>query len=148
MRKSLKNLVALGRFDRVLSKVEILSVENGKMTAEMTVTDEHANVSGTMHGGMTATIIDQVSSMALASAYIKNIDDWKDKPIAKIASASVELSVSYFNPAKIGDVIIIESETLKAGRQLAFLEVTISSKETRKIIAKGKHTKFVTNINP
>lgn len=47
------------------------------------------------------------------------------------------------NSAKIGDKIVINSETVKLGRNLAFLKVTLFRKDDNVIIAQGTHTKFV-----
>ena len=48
------------------------------------------------------------------------------------------------NPARQGDVIIIEAECLKVGRSLAFATVDIRNKsEGGKLIARGRHTKHI-----
>lgn len=45
--------------------------------------------------------------------------------------------------ARTGDEILINAETLRLGKTLAFLDVDITNKETGALIAKGSHTKFV-----
>lgn len=50
---------------------------------------------------------------------------------------------SFLKGVKIGEKILIEAKTNKAGRTLAFLEVNITNKETGVLIAKGSHTKFI-----
>ena len=47
------------------------------------------------------------------------------------------------NAAKVGEELLVDARALKIGRQLAFLECELRSKETNKIILKGSHTKFV-----
>lgn len=48
------------------------------------------------------------------------------------------------NPARQGDVIIIEAECLKVGRSLAFATVDIRNKsEGGRLIAQGRHTKHI-----
>jgi len=49
----------------------------------------------------------------------------------------------YLNSAKIGDKIVINSETVKLGKTLAFLKVTLFRKDDNVILAQGSHTKFV-----
>jgi len=49
----------------------------------------------------------------------------------------------YLNSAKVGDRIVINSETVKLGKNLAFLKVTLSRKDDNIILARGSHTKFV-----
>ena len=49
-------------------QVRIVSATKGKLSCELTVGEEHANLTGTLHGGLTATIIDSVSTWAIVSA--------------------------------------------------------------------------------
>lgn len=65
LRQSFKMLAQTGCFDRVGEKVRIVSAESGKLTAELVVEKEHTNRGGTLHGGLTATLVDQVSTWAL-----------------------------------------------------------------------------------
>ena len=37
----------------------------GKCVAEMEVAEEHTNKGGTLHGGLTATLVDTISTVAL-----------------------------------------------------------------------------------
>ncbi|XP_029799789.1 acyl-coenzyme A thioesterase 13 isoform X3 [Suricata suricatta] len=55
------------RFDRVLEKVTLVSAGPGKVICEMKVGNEHSNNYGTLHGGMTATLVDNISTLALVS---------------------------------------------------------------------------------
>lgn len=107
----------------------------------MLVTKESANLSGNLHGGMTATIVDQISTLALTTAVLSKA--LNNESFARIGSVSVELSLSYMSPVKIGETILIEANTLKYGRSLAFLNVNIFNKETLKLVANGKHTKYI-----
>ncbi|KAM9777048.1 acyl-coenzyme A thioesterase 13 isoform 1-T1 [Syngnathus typhle] len=52
-------------FDRVLNKVEVVSASPGKVVCEMQVAEEHTNGFGTLHGGLTATLVDVISTMAI-----------------------------------------------------------------------------------
>lgn len=124
-----------GCFDRVsLNAVNILSAEAGKLTAEMEVKQEHTNRGGTLHGGFTATLVDQLSTVAMFS-YAENE--------VFSAGVSVELSVRYFDSAKIGDTLFIEASTLKKGRNMAFLNVDFTNKTTGKMVARGSHVKYL-----
>lgn len=49
----------------------------------------------------------------------------------------------YISAAKTGEEIIINAETLRVGRNLAFLNVDVINKESGALIAKGSHTKYV-----
>ena len=41
---------------------------DGQVTCEVTICEEHTNRSGSLHGGLTATLIDSVSTLALLSS--------------------------------------------------------------------------------
>ncbi|XP_067012900.2 acyl-coenzyme A thioesterase 13 [Anabrus simplex] len=127
----IKLFVEGGGFDRVMEKMRIVSAGEGRCVAEMMVDKEHQNKGGTLHGGMTATLVDIVSTLALMT---------KDRGVPGV---SVNMNITYLKSAKQGDEIVINANTLKTGKNLAFLEVEITNKATGNIIATGSHTKFV-----
>ena len=43
----------------------LVSAAPGKLICEMKVEEQHANKRGTLHGGMIATLVDVISSLAL-----------------------------------------------------------------------------------
>lgn len=47
------------------TQVDILSASPGKVVCEMRVEEEHTNRGGTLHGGLTATLVDVISTMAI-----------------------------------------------------------------------------------
>lgn len=49
----------------------------------------------------------------------------------------------FFKAAKKGDTILIDAETIKLGRTLAFLSVEFRNKQNNELIATGKHTKYL-----
>lgn len=49
----------------------------------------------------------------------------------------------YLASAKIGVPVIINAETIKLGKNLAFLKVSLTRKDDNVVIAQGTHTKFV-----
>lgn len=160
--KSLQNIlnhyVNSNGFDRVLEKVRlfelnyspnyciffssnqvvITNAEKGKIFAEMEVCEEHVNRGGHLHGGLTATIVDKLSTMSLEACGEENLEK-VEIPV----NPSLELNISYIGPAKIGDTIIIEASVLKQGKSIAFLNVDIFNKSNNKLIARGNHIKFM-----
>lgn len=130
----LKTLIEEGGFDRVLDKLEVMSAGAGQCVCELKVAHEHKNRGGLLHGGMTSTLVDAVSTMALFSKI--------ERP-----GVSIEMNVSFIRPANIGDELFIEGRILKVGKNLAFLTVEVKNKITGQIIALGKHTKFVGEQN-
>ncbi|XP_047474291.1 acyl-coenzyme A thioesterase 13-like [Penaeus chinensis] len=134
-RKFLQQIVKMmsegGGFDKNLSKLRVVAGGNGKCVAEMTVEKEHENSGGTLHGGLTATLVDIVSTMALMTT---------EKAVPGV---SVNINVSYMKAATSGQEIVINAETLRVGRNLAFLSVDITNKESGALIATGSHTKYI-----
>lgn len=117
-------------FRSLYAQVKITSGGEGKCTAEFTVSSEHLNRLGGLHGGFTATLVDMVTTYALMS-----------KPCHP--GVSVSISVDYLKAAKEGDDVLIDANLLKAGKKLAFLECILKHKKDNSIIAKGSHTKYV-----
>lgn len=120
-------------FDRVLSKVDVLSAVPGKVVCEMQVAEEHTNRGGTLHGGLTATLVDVISTVAIMNSE-------RGAP-----GVSVDMNITYMNAAKIGEDVLITAQVLKQGKTLAFATVDLTSKATGKIIAQGRHTKHLGN---
>lgn len=60
-----------------------------------------------------------------------------------VPGVSVDIHMSYLKGAREGDVVLIEADTIKKGRNLAFLECVLTHKKDGSVIAKGTHTKYV-----
>ncbi|RZC33482.1 acyl-coenzyme A thioesterase 13-like [Asbolus verrucosus] len=117
-------------FDRVLEKIKILTIGEGKCVAELKVDESHTNPMGGLHGGLSATLVDCISTYALMSKM-------------PTANVSVDIHLSYLKGAKVNDDIIIDASVIKTGKTLAFLEVDIKNKATGDVLVKGSHTKFL-----
>ncbi|ENN74389.1 hypothetical protein YQE_09022, partial [Dendroctonus ponderosae] len=111
-------------------KVNVTALANGKCTAELTLEEEHTNIMGGLHGGLSATLVDCISSYALVSK-------------TSLPHVSVQINTEYIKGAKLGDQIEIFGNTVKMGKSLAFLEVLIKDKNTGALLVKGSHTKFL-----
>ncbi|XP_050458562.1 acyl-coenzyme A thioesterase 13-like [Cataglyphis hispanica] len=122
-------------FDQCMKNVQLLSIADGKCKAQFTVAEEHLNPSGTIHGGFTSTIIDVVSSYALTTY----------KPDQSPGS-SVDLHVTFLKTARLGEVLTVNAETIRAGKTLAFLAVEITKNDGKDVVARGQHTKFIPSI--
>ncbi|XP_076157217.1 acyl-coenzyme A thioesterase 13 [Alosa pseudoharengus] len=133
IKQLMKAMVDTPGFDRVLSKVSILSASPGKVVCEMKVEEEHTNRGGTLHGGLTATLVDIISTTAIMYSE-------RGAP-----GVSVDMNITYMNAAKMGEDVLITAQVLKQGRTLAFATVDLTSKATGKLIAQGRHTKHLGN---
>lgn len=45
-----------------------MSASPGKVVCEMRVNEEHTNRGGTLHGGLTATLVDVISTVAIMNS--------------------------------------------------------------------------------
>uniref|UniRef100_A0A096N647 Acyl-coenzyme A thioesterase 13 n=1 Tax=Papio anubis TaxID=9555 RepID=A0A096N647_PAPAN len=113
--------------------VTLVSAAPGKVICEMKVEEEHTNTIGTLHGGLTATLVDNISTMALLCTE-------RGAP-----GVSVDMNITYMSPAKLGEDIVITAHVLKQGKTLAFASVDLTNKVTGKLIAQGRHTKHLGN---
>ncbi|XP_058523403.1 acyl-coenzyme A thioesterase 13 [Ochotona princeps] len=133
VREALKVMSKAPNFDRVCDKVSVVSAAPGKVVCEMKVEEQHTNKMGTLHGGLTATLVDLISTVALMFSE------------RGLPGVSVDMNITYMAPAKIGEDILISAHILKQGRTLAFASVDLTSKATGKLIAQGRHTKHLGN---
>lgn len=60
-----------------------------------------------------------------------------------VRGVSVDMHLSYLKAARLGEVVLIEADTIKSGRKMAFLECVLKHKKDGSVIAKGSHTKYV-----
>ena len=118
-------------FDRSLVGVSLDSVEPGRAVVRLPVTEAVCNPVGTLHGGAIATLVDIAGTLALMTS------DAESRP-----GVTTDLTVSYLSAAPLGDVVLAEARTLKAGRTLGFVEVAIRNAEG-KLLAQGRMTKFM-----
>ncbi|EGG20768.1 thioesterase superfamily protein [Cavenderia fasciculata] len=121
------------QFEKIIMKsVQLVTVDFTKktITCSMVVEQELSNIMSSLHGGVIATLVDIISSMAIM------MFSGKGTP-----SVSVDLVINYANAATVGQTLYIESCAYKIGRNLAFTDTII--KGDKGIIAKGSHNKFI-----
>ncbi|XP_054420774.1 acyl-coenzyme A thioesterase 13 [Pteronotus mesoamericanus] len=131
LQELMKAMTSVSGFDRVLQKVTLVSAAPGKVTCELRVEEEHTNKMGTLHGGLTATLVDSISTLALLCT---------DRALPGV---SVDMNITYMSPAKAGEDVVITAHVLKQGRTLAFATVDLTNKATGKLVAQGRHTKHL-----
>ncbi|XP_044262189.1 acyl-coenzyme A thioesterase 13-like [Tribolium madens] len=134
----LKNVAALSKFlqgqqtsfDRVLQKVNVISIGNGKCSVELKVGDDHVDQKGNLHIGLSSTLVDCISGFALMSQ-IPNVH------------VTTDINMNNIKCPKIGDEIVIDGHVNRIVDNLAFLEVKIMNKATGELLIQGTHTKYV-----
>ena len=115
-------------------KPVILSVDEGSLTFQYTVRHEMTNPFGTLHGGITAAMIDDAIGATLI-AY--------GEPYFHI---TVNLAIDYFAAAKEGDVIIAHTQVIKKGRQLVNAQCDVWNEDRTRLLAKGYTNLIKTEI--
>jgi len=131
--KAVINKVANSKgFGRNMKNVRVLSAGDGKCKAQFTVSEEHLNEGGFLHGGFTSTIIDCISSYAVMTC--------KTEPPPGV---SVDLHVTFLKAAFPGEVVTVDAKTVRAGNTLAFLAVELTKNDGKDVVARGQHTKFL-----
>ncbi|KAM1008041.1 hypothetical protein TB2_004397 [Malus domestica] len=115
----------------IMKGVKIDLLEPGRIVCSFKVPPRLLNGGNFMHGGATATLVDLVGSAALLSSGALNV------------GVSVEINVSYLDSAYPGEDVEIESRTLRVGKSVGVVSVEFRKKKTGKIIAQGRHTKYL-----
>ena len=125
----------------LLTPVVITSATKGHVLARLPLSENHMNSNKSLHGSVTATIVDWMGGMAISST------DLRDK-----SGVSVDIHVTYQSGAKVGDEIEIEGVAEKVGGSLAFTKVNIykvdEAGKRGAVVATGTHTKFVKGSEP
>lgn len=115
-----------------LKLVENECLTPGKVVMEFKVEKAFTNRYGSLHGGFISSLVDIVGSMSVSS-YGKKYN----------RHVSANINVSFMRGTKINDEVIVIGKCEKLGRSLAFTEVELYNKNTKKLLAEGKHTKFL-----
>lgn len=127
-------------YQLLLPTVRITSATKGHVVARLLLTEVHMNNGGSIHGSVSATIIDWMGGMAIASHDLRSG-----------TGVSVAINADYQSGAKIGEEIEIEGIADRVGGNLGFTRVTIfkvEEGERGRIVVSGSHTKFVKGSEP
>jgi uncharacterized protein (TIGR00369 family) len=119
-----------GLFEWLDLSIEV--AEPGRTVFHLPFDEKFANLaSGTVHGGVTATVIDTASGFALRSTF--------DDP-ATAALTTTDLNVRYVRPATSD--VRVEAEVVRAGDSMGVTECEVTSvhRGERKVVATGGTT--------
>jgi acyl-coenzyme A thioesterase 13 len=112
----------------------VLSAEEGKLSFKYIIRKEMTNPMGTLHGGVTAAIIDDVIGATMFSF---------GEPVFYTTISNV---IDYFAPSKEGDVIIAETSILKKGKQIVNAQCEIWNEDKSRMIARGYSNMLRTSL--
>lgn len=115
----------------LLSKLEPQrSTTRGTSISHLTLAPEHLNSAGSIHGSVSATIVDWASGNALATMGSKS-------------GASVDLHATFLSKAREGDVVEVKGVVDKLGSRIAFTRVELRRVADGELVVTAIHTKFV-----
>ncbi|BGP57208.1 hypothetical protein JCM8202v2_004848 [Rhodotorula sphaerocarpa] len=84
-----------------------------------------------LHGGVIASLVDTMGSLALASRGMY------------MTGVSIDMSQTFVRGAKLGQKVRVESEVVNMGKTLAYTRVELLNHDTGKLLAYGSHTKYI-----
>ncbi|KAL3103042.1 hypothetical protein niasHT_022878 [Heterodera trifolii] len=113
-------------FNALLKGVQVLSAAPPTILARLTVADEHTNDAGVMHTGFAAAMAD-----VLTAATVR-ITAAQQTPVV-----SVDLTIAIVQPARIGDILLMEANCLQADLSIAFTEAIFRRKSDGQMIVKA-----------
>jgi uncharacterized protein (TIGR00369 family) len=105
--------------------IEVVEAASGSVTVAMTVTEQHVNLQGLVHGGMLAILADTACGLSIRSAI--------EPGRLHITS---DLDIHFLAPARPG-VLSGRGRAVKVGRSLAFAEASIEDQDG-KLLARAQ----------
>jgi acyl-coenzyme A thioesterase 13 len=110
----------------------LLTVEEGRIKAEITVRPEMTNPAGTLHGGMIALIADEIIGATIATLDLPDF------------FPSVNLYTDFLNGAKSGEKVTAEAIITRKGKNIINTECRIYNSDN-KLIAKSQSNNIKSN---
>jgi uncharacterized protein (TIGR00369 family) len=108
----------------------LVEIDPGRAVVELEAGPRHANIIGTLHGGVIATIADSAMGLACAATLA-----------AGETCTTVDLKVNFLRPFEDGILRAVAS-VLKRGRTLGYVECDVVDSEGR-LIARSSSTCMV-----
>jgi acyl-coenzyme A thioesterase 13 len=121
-------------YDFLLTNAILVSARKGIVTARLLLEANHVNSKGSIHGAVSATIVDWSGGLAIATHGLEK------------TGASIDIHVTYIGGAQIGDIIEIEATANKVGRSVAFTTIRICKLvdgNPGPMVATASHTKYI-----
>jgi uncharacterized protein (TIGR00369 family) len=112
--------------------LELVETTEGSATVQMTATEDMANFSGFVHGGMISALADSAMGRSLRTV----------KP-GVVRAMSFDLKVNFINAAKIGETLRATGRVVHAGRRTMVASCRIQGRGGR-LVATASGTFAVT----
>jgi uncharacterized protein (TIGR00369 family) len=95
----------------------LVAVEHGSLSVEFVVQKEMCNPAHILHGGIAATMLDDIIGMTIFSMG------------HTVFYSTVNLSVDYLFSAKIGEKLTVKSKIIRVGKKIAHAEGEIRNED-------------------
>jgi uncharacterized protein (TIGR00369 family) len=112
--------------------MDLVETGEGTATVDMTATDDMANHSGFVHGGIISTLADSAMGQSVRTL----------KP-GVTRAMSFDLKLNFINAAKIGESLRATGKVVHAGRRTVVTECRVEGKDAR-LVATASATFAVT----
>lgn len=112
---------------------QALEAEEGFVKMQFTVQDYMLNPLQILHGGVAATMLDELMG---AAGFLMN------RPVGY---ATINMSVDYLHSAKLHEVLIGEGKIIRAGKTVMHAEAKLTTVDG-KLIAKATSNIIATNV--
>ena len=97
--------------------IELDAIELGRVRLRLPARDDTTNRSGSLHGGVTASLLDVAGMVAARSV----------APAPASAPAStVDLAIHYLAPA-VREAVVVDGVVTRRGREIVFVEATVAT---------------------
>ena len=103
---------------------KFVQTQDGQAEASWTPTPDMANPFGSVHGGIIATVIDEVTGAAVMSS------------IEASSAPTVSMNVEYLHPVPIGGNYTVVGEIVRKGRAMVIADARILNEEGN-VLARG-----------
>lgn len=103
----------------------VREIDHGAMTFEYVVRKEMTNPIGTLHGGVTAAIMDDMIGATIISLGRDHF------------YTTVNNVIDYFSTAKCGDLITGKTKVIKAGQQIINVQFELWNLQKERLLARG-----------
>ncbi|KAI6042845.1 HotDog domain-containing protein [Pisolithus marmoratus] len=119
----------------VLKKAEEPEKLEARTVFEITVEEDMVNQNGALHGGCSALLIDNCSTMPMALLSLATTGHPE-------FGVSKSLNISYHAPTMVGALLRIVSTTLSCGSRVLTSRCEVWDATNHRLVASGVHTKM------
>ncbi|XP_049513922.1 acyl-coenzyme A thioesterase 13-like [Dermacentor silvarum] len=126
--------------DEFVDKVKpVASTRDGAVQFELRLEKQHCDLHGTLHSGMAFALVDLYTWTTACTLY----DQESPFVSLNLTARYLHHTASSSLPARLGDVILMDTRITHAGKKVAYVEMDIINKATKRLLVQGSHTIFV-----